>query len=151
MHRKILKIFVFVLAGITTGVMFARFTVKDFRHSSVVLKIDAGAKPIYINDYNGRQVLALSLRNLQNSKNIEVKMDGAVIQSWYPPVVRMPFYKMNVERGRFEGVNYGKRLPLYLVLDETFEHGDLEIIDSSNGSLIQSVHVMKGGSGGEHH
>lgn len=151
MHKKFLKVLVFVLAGISVGVMFARFNVKDYRHASAVLKRGAAAKPLYINDYNGRQVLALSLKNLQNSKNIEVKMDGAVIQSWYPPVVKMPFYKMNVEGGRFEGVNYGKRLPVYLVLDGTFEHGDLEIIDSSNGSLIQTVHVMRGGSDGEHH
>lgn len=152
MNKNILKVFFFLLAGIAVGVMFARFSVKDYRHVSVVLKEGAVTKPLYINDYDNTQVIALSLKNLQHAKNIELRMKGATVQSWYPPAVKMPFSKwMEVDGGKFKGITFGKRLPLYLIIDGLSECKELEIIDSSDGSIIQTVHVMKGGSDGGHH
>lgn len=152
MDRSLFKVFFFVLAGIAVGVMFARFSVKDYRHVSVVLKEGATTKPININDYDGTQVIALSLKNLQHARDIEVRMEGATVQSWYPPTVKMPFARwMEIEGGKLRGVEFGKRLPLYLILSGKSECRQLEIIDSSDSSIIQTVHVMKGGSDGGHH
>lgn len=150
--RKFFKGAVFVFAGIAVGAAFANFKSPDYRHASVMLKEGVNPKPINIANYDGTQVIALSLKNLQHAKDIEVRMEGATIQSWYPPVVKMPFYKwMDTEGGRFRGVAFGKRLPLYLTINGKGDCGEIEIIDSSDGSIIQTVHVMRGGADGGHH
>lgn len=150
--RKFLKAAVFVFAGAAVGAAFANFKSPDYRHASVMLKEGVNPKPISIADHEGVQVIALSLKNLQHAKDIEVRMDGATIQSWYPPVVKMPFSKwMEVDGGKFRGVAFGKRLPLYLTINGKNGCGEIEIIDSSDGSIIQTVHVTKGGSDGGHH
>ena len=98
MHAGYLKAALFVLAGIFTGVMFAGFKVQDYQHASIVIRKEEAAKPLYVSDYKGRQVIALSMKNLQGARDIEIKMDGAVVQRWYPPVVKMPYNKwMDVE------------------------------------------------------
>ncbi|HAK89344.1 MAG: hypothetical protein A2077_04660 [Nitrospirae bacterium GWC2_46_6] len=150
--RKFLKTAVFVLAGIAVGALFANFKVHDYRHASLAIKKDADKKTLNISDYNGRQVIAISLKNLQHAKDIEVRMDGATIQSWYPPAVKMPFYKwMEIDGGKFKGVGFGKRLPLYLTINGQGGCKEMEIIDSSNGSVIRTVHFMKGGADAGHH
>ncbi|TAL26758.1 MAG: hypothetical protein EPN94_02545 [Nitrospirae bacterium] len=147
-----LKIALFIFIGILTGLAFAGFRAGDYRHASIVIKKGEAAKPLYVGSYRGRQVIALSAKNLQSAKDIEIKMDGAVVQSWYPPVIKMPYSKwMNVEGGRFGGVDFGKRLPLYLIADNRKGCGEIEIVDLSDGSLIQRVHVMSGGSDDRHH
>ena len=152
MHAGYLKAALFVLAGIFTGVMFAGFKVQDYQHASIVIGKGGAAKPLYVSDYRGRQVIALSIKNLQSARDIEIKMDGAVVQSWYPPVVKMPYNKwIDVEGGRFRGVDFGKRLPLYLIADNRKACDEIEIVDLSDGSLIQRVHVMRGGSNDRHH
>ena len=70
--------------SIFTGVMFAGFKVQDYQHASIVIRKEEAAKPLYVSDYKGRQVIALSMKNLQGARDIEIKMDGAVVQSWYP-------------------------------------------------------------------
>ncbi len=150
--RKFLKAAVFVLTGIAVGAAFANFRSPDYRHASVILKEGVNPKPIHISNYEGAQVIALSLKNLQHAKDIEVRMEGATIQSWYPPAVKMPFSKwMEVDGGKFKGVSFGKRLPLYLSINGQSECKELEIIDSAKGSVIQTVHVMRGGADGGHH
>ncbi|MBI4686857.1 MAG: hypothetical protein HY756_03630 [Nitrospirae bacterium] len=151
MKRKFLGAFLFVAVGLAVGVMFAKFTAKDYKHASIAIKRGEKAKPLYINNYGGKQVLALSVKNLQHAKDIEVKADGIAIQSWYPPVVRMPFFDIDFKGGRFSGVAFGKRLPLYLIFDDGMDHKDIEIINSSDGTLIQTVHVMRGRGEGGHH
>ena len=150
--RKFFKAAVFVFAGIAAGAAFANFRPPDYRHASLILKEGVKPKPINIADYDGTQVIALSLKNLEHAKDIEVKMEGATIQSWYPPVIEMPFGKwMEVDGGKFRGVEFGKRIPLYLIIDGQSGCRELEIIDSASGSLIRTVHLMKGGSNGGHH
>ncbi|MDI6744055.1 MAG: hypothetical protein QMD07_01640 [Thermodesulfovibrionales bacterium] len=118
----------------------------------MILKEGVNPKPIHISNYKGAQVIALSLKNLHHAKDIEVRMDGAAIQIWYPPVVKMPFSKwMEVDGGKFKGVAFGKRLPLYLSINGQGECKELEIIDSANSSVIQTVHVMRGGADAGHH
>jgi len=151
MSSKFLKTIIFIFAGITAGIALANFSAKDFKHASIIVKRNVQAKPIHINDYKGKQVLALSLKIPDGPKDIEVKMKGAEIQSWYPPPVKMPFYKwMDVDGGRFHGVEPGKRLPLYLIIRQA-GCKELEIIDSSDSSIIQTVHVMRGGANAGHH
>ena len=86
-------------------------------------------------------------------RDIELRMEDATIQSWYPPVVRMPFGKwMEVDGGRFKGVGLRqKAFHLYLTINGQDGCRDIEVIDLSNGSLIQTVHVMRGGADGGHH
>lgn len=142
----------FIISGLLVGVALARFSVADYKHTSVVIGKGIHKGPLYISDYEGRQVIALSLKNLQRNKDIDIRMDGAEIQSWYPPPVKMPYYRwMDIEDGGFRGIEYGRRLPLYIVLNGDFEHGDLEIINPSDGSIIQSIHVMRGMDKGDHH
>ena len=149
--NSLVKTILFILIGILTGVALARFKTEDYRHASVILKEGVNPKPIHISNYEGAQVIALSLKNLQHAKDIEVRMEGATIQSWYPPVVGMPFVKWaGVDGGRFKGVAFGKRLPLYLTISGN-DCKEMEIIDSANGSVIQTVHVMRGGADGGHH
>jgi hypothetical protein len=150
--RKFLKTAVFVFAGIAVGAAFANFRSPDYRHASVMLKKGVNPKPVNISDYAGAQVVALSLKNLQHIKNIEVRAEGAKIESWYPPVVKMPFGRWTeVDGGKFRGVEFGKRLPLYLTIDGQSACKDIEIIDSANGSVIQTVRLMKGGADAGHH
>lgn len=151
MH-KFLKAAFFALAGIAVGIAFANFRSPDYRHVSVMLKKGVNPKPVNISNYDGSQVIAVSLKNLQYAKDIEVRINGAAIQSWYPPIVKMPFGKwMEVNGGKFRGVEPGKRLPLYLIIDGQSGCKEMEIIDSSSGSVIQTVHFMKGGSDAGHH
>ena len=150
--RKFLKAAVFVIAGIAVGALFANFRSPDYRHASVILKEGVNPKPIHISNYEGAQVIALSLKNLQHAKDIEVRMEGATIRSWYPPVVKMPFSKwMEIEGGKFKGVAFGKRLPLYLTISGQDGCKDIEVIDLSDGSVIQTVYVMRGGADAGHH
>ncbi len=151
MQRKFLSISLFVIAGLIVGIAFAKFTSKDYKHASIVIKRGEKAKPLYINNYEGKQVLALSVKNLQNAKDIEIKVDDIAIQSWYPPVVRMPFWDLDFKDGKFSKAAFGKRLPLYLIIDGNVDHKDMEIINSSDGMLIQTVHVMRGKGDGGHH
>lgn len=150
--RKFLKAAVFVIAGIAVGALFANFRSPDYRHASVILKEGVNPKPIHISNYNGRQVIALSVKNLHGAKDIELRLKDAEIQSWYPPVIKMPFGKwMEVDAGKFRGVEFGKRIPLYLTINGQSGCRELEIIDSSDGSLIHAVHLMRGGINGGHH
>lgn len=152
MYCSFLKTAFFVIVGIAIGVMFASFKVRDYHHTSLVIKKDAKTKPLHISDYNGRQVIAISVKNLHGARDIELRLKDAEFQSWYPPVIKMPFGKwMEVDGGKFRGVEFGKRIPLYLIINGQSGCLELEIIDSSNGSLIQTVHLMKGGSNGGHH
>lgn len=152
MYARFFKAALFVMSGIIVGALFAKFKTSDYHHAMLVLKKGAEARPLYVSRNDGRQVLALSLKNLQSSRDIEIRMAGADVQSWYPPVIKMPFRKwMEVEGGKFRGVDSGTRLPLYVISDSAVRCGDIEIIDSSNGSLIQTVHVMRGDFNGGHH
>ncbi|MBI3592896.1 MAG: hypothetical protein HY099_05395 [Nitrospirae bacterium] len=152
MYRSFLKTAFFVIAGIAIGVMFANFKVRDYHHTSLVIKKDAKTKPLHISDYNGAQVIALSVKNIHGAKDIELRLKDTEIQSWYPPVIKMPFGKwMEVDGGKFKGVEFGKRIPLYLIINGRSGCRELEIIDSSDGSLIQAVHLMRGGVNGGHH
>lgn len=152
MYRCFLKTAFFVIAGIAIGVMFANFKVRDYSHASLVITKDAKTKPLHISDYNSRQVIALSVKNLHGARDIELRLNDAKLQSWYPPVIKMPFGKwMEVDGGKFRGVEFGKRIPLYLIINGQNGCQELEIIDSSNGSLIQTVHLMRGGVNGGHH
>jgi len=152
MHRSFLKTAFFVIAGIAIGIMFANFKVCDYRHASLVIKKDVKTKPLHISEYNGVQVIALSIKNLHGAKDIELRLKDAEMQSWYPPVIKMPFGKwMEVDGGKFRGMEFGKRIPLYLIINGPGSSRDLEIIDSSDGSLIQVVHLMRGGANGGHH
>lgn len=152
MKARRIKIVLFALAGVATGVIFAGFGTRDYLHAMAVIKKGMDAKPIHISEHKGKQVIALSLRNLQHSRNIEIRMKDAVIQSWYPPVVRMPFgRRMEVEGGLFRGVDFGARLPLYLVVDGNIHCGAIEIIDADRGTAIQTVQVKRGGGHGGTH
>jgi len=148
---RILKGFLFILSGIAVGVAFARFSVKDYHHTSIVIKEDDRQRPVYMSDSKGRQVIALSVKNLTGKRDIGFRVEGAEIQSWYPPVVRMPFWNIDVEGSIFRGVGQGRRLPLYLIFDTFNGHGYLEIFDARDGSPIQKVHIMEGGNGKGHH
>lgn len=151
MRKKFFKTFLFVIAGIVIGTAFARFKVNDYRHASVVIKKGQEAKPLYINEYDGKQVLALSVKNLGYAKDIEIKMDGSLVQSYYQPVVKMPFWDLYVDGGKFRGAAFGQRLPVYLTIDAGDDHKNLEVIDSSDNTIIQTVHIMKGKGDGGHH
>lgn len=152
MNKKTLSIVFFALTGIVIGALFANFRSPDYHHASVMLKDGVKSKPINISNYNGSQVIALSLKNLQHAKDIEVRMEGATIQSWYPPAIKMPFRKwMEVDGSKFKGVSFGKRLPLYLKINGQSECKELELIDSERGSVIQTVHIMRGGADAGHH
>ena len=42
--------------------MFAGFKVQDYQHASIVIRKEEAAKPLYVSDYKGRQVIALSMK-----------------------------------------------------------------------------------------
>ena len=152
MGSNYLKTALFVAAGIAVGIAFAKFRTDDFHHAMLVLKKGPEPKTLYVSRNDGRQVLALSVKNLQGAKDIEVKMAGARVQSWFPPVVPLPFRTwMDVDGGKLRGVEIGDRIPLYIISERAVKCGDMEIIDSSSGALIRKVHVMRGEYNGGHH
>ncbi|MCC6346983.1 MAG: hypothetical protein IT388_07305, partial [Nitrospirales bacterium] len=83
--------------------------------------------------------------NLREAREIEVRMEGAEIQSWYPPVVRMPFNKgISFESGKFSGVEPGRRIPVYVVFDDDGRDRKIEVIDSADGFVIRTIEVLRG-------
>ncbi|MDA8165010.1 MAG: hypothetical protein M0017_08270, partial [Desulfobacteraceae bacterium] len=127
--KKTFKIALCLLAGFVIGTVFAKLDFPGYKHVMVML-MKGEAKPIYINGDGGRQVLALTIMNHQQARDIEVRMDGAEIQSWYPPVVKMPFSReLLVEGGKFRGIEHGKRLPVFVAYNDNGEKRKIDIID----------------------
>ena len=136
-----------LLAGLATGTAFANLHLPGYKHAVVMVRKGAAATVLYIDGRGGRQVLALSLKNLQKSKEIELRMPGGKIESWYPPIFPLPFSRwITVAGGRFKGLQSGQRLPVYVVFDDTGENRKLDVLDGTDGSLIQTVAVLRGRS-----
>jgi hypothetical protein len=150
--RKLYRIPLCLLAGLAFGVAAANLHFTGYRHAMVT--ISRGAKPetLSFRGSGGRQVLALTVKNMQPSRNIELRMQGAEIESWYPPVFTMPFARwMSVEGGKFRGVEFGKRLPVYVAFNDNGRSRSMEIIDSTDGSLIRAITLARGDGYERHH
>ncbi|MBI4689709.1 MAG: hypothetical protein HY754_05535 [Nitrospirae bacterium] len=142
--KRTIKVIIFLIAGFAAGTAIAKLSFPGYKHAMVTIKKAAESKPLYIGVDGGRYVLALSMKNLQRSKDIEIRMAGAEIHSWYPPVIRMPFSNpISFEAGRFKEVEFGKRLPVYVVFNDNGENRKIEIIDSMDGSRIQTINVLR--------
>jgi hypothetical protein len=113
----------------------------------------AGAEPVTLTvGEKGRQVLALSIVNASGARDIEVRLAGSRITSWLPAVVRIgPRAGIGFFDGKFTGVPPGRKLPVYAVLGADQERGRLEIIDTSDGSLIRAADIVRGRGHGLHH
>ena len=149
-----LKWVAFTVIGIGVGVVFANFRVPDYYHATVVLKEGGDSKPIYISENKGTKILALSVKNLQDSRDIEIKVTGGIIHSSYPPPVILPFRKwISVEGNVFRGLRYGMKLPLYVVLDGEGKSYELSFVRVTDGKPIKKVSIMAGGkfTHGSHH
>lgn len=161
MGRGWLQTIFFVGIGLMIGALLANFKSNDYRHTSLFLKTEGEIKPLPLNDFPGRQVIALSLKNLQPATDIRLQGEGISIQSWYPPVLPLPFRQWVAVAGgqtgeefRVSGVRFGQRLPLYLIVDGSKEGGgcrELVIRNGTNGALLRTVHLMPGGNDGGHH
>ncbi len=139
------------LAGLAFGAALANLKLPGYKHAMVTIARDAGPGYLSLNGGGGRQVLALTMKNLQPSQEIEIRMRGAEIESWYPPVFKMPFSRwMSVDGGRFRGIEFGRGLPVYVSFNDTGGNGRLEIVDLSDGSLIRAIEIGRG-SGHERH
>jgi hypothetical protein len=142
-----------LLAGLAVGAALSKVEFPGYKHVMVMARKGAETKPIYIGAGGGRQVLALTVKDLTDSGDIEIRMDGAEIESWFPPVVRMPFNKdISFEDGKFTGAGPGKRLPVYVAFNDDGEKRKIEVIDSTDGSIIQTLDVLRGkGNEKQHH
>ncbi|MBZ0155337.1 MAG: hypothetical protein K8I29_03870 [Alphaproteobacteria bacterium] len=140
-----------LLVGLAVGTVFAKLSFPGYTHATVVIRKGGAPKPLSLNGTGGRQVLALSMKNLQKSREIGIRMEGAEIQSWYPPVVRMPFNKgISFEEGIFSGVEPGKRIPVYIVFTDNGKNRKIEVVDPTEGSLIQTIDILRGQGDAEH-
>lgn len=155
-----LKTACFVGLGMIIGALFANFKSNDYRHASLLLKAPGEAGPLWLNDFSGRQVIALSLRNLQPITDLRLQGEGIAIRSWYPPPLPLPFRPWLTITGgktgeefRANGVRFGQRLPLYLIVEGSEDDGcrELTIRNGADGSLLRTVHLMPGGNDGGHH
>lgn len=144
MKRK-WKILFCALAGLAFGAALANLRLPGYRHATVTIAKGAGPGTLSLNGGGGRQVLALSMKNLQSSRDIEIRIPGAEIESWYPPVFRMPFSRwMSIEEGSFKGVEFGRRLPVYVAFNDNGKSRKMEIVDSADGSLIREIDIVRG-------
>jgi len=159
-QRKWLKTALAVIAGMAAAILFANFKTGDYRHQMLALKPGGGARPLSLNDYSGRQVIALSLRNFLPVTDLRLQGEGLTIQSWFPPPLPLPLGRRLMVaddpdgRGlRLRGVKTGQRLPLYLIVEGGGETAcrELEILNGADGSLLQTVHLMPGDNDGDHH
>lgn len=141
-----------IIAGLAVGAAFSKVEFPGYKHVMAMVRKGAEAKPVYIGEGGGRQVLALTVKNLTDSKEIEIRMDGASIESWYPPVVAMPFSRVpSFEGGRFSDAA-GKRLPVYVTFNDDGGDRKIEIVDSTDGSIIQTMDILRGkGDERQHH
>lgn len=155
-----LKTALFVGLGLVVGSLFANFKSNDYRHASLLLKANGEVGPLAINDYSGRQVVALSLRNLQPATDFSLQGEGIAIQSWYPPALPLPFRPwLTISGGaggeefRVKGARFGQRLPLYLIVEAGEAGGcrELTIRNNADGALLRTVHLLPGGDNGGHH
>lgn len=158
--KTALKTALFAGLGLVAGSLFANFRSPDYRHASLILKKTGESGLLAINDYSGRQVVALSLKNLQPASDLILQGEGFAIQSWYPPALPLPFKSWPVVSGgksgeefRARGVRLGQRLPLYLIVEGNEAGGcrELTIRNGANGALIRTVHLTPGGDNGGHH
>ena len=146
--KRGLKIAIFVIAGLIAGVAFARLDLPGFRYAMVPVKKGARLRPLYVGSAGGRRVLALSLKDLQGAGDIGIQADGALVQSWYPPVVRMPYgHSPDFRDGRFIGARSGEALPVYIVFgaDAGGKNKSRKIEIRADGEPIESITVLGGG------
>ena len=145
--KKGLKIAIFVIAGLAAGMAFACLDPPGFRFAMAPVRKGVRLRPFYVRSAGGRRVLALSLKDLQDARNIEIRADGALVQSWYPPVVRMPYsHSPDFRDGTFRGARSGETLPVYIVFRAgaggNNKNGKIEI--SADGAPIKSITVLGG-------
>lgn len=149
--RRAHKIVFSLLLGLAAGVGCAHLVFPGFQHAAVRIGKGAAEKPLFFNGNGGRQVFALSLKNLGEARDIEIRMEGGAIQSWYPPVVRMPFGKViPFEGGKFRGVEPGRRVPVYVVFHDNGKNRKIEVVDAADGSVLRTIDILRG-KGNERH
>ena len=149
--RPLARIFLCGLAGLAAGAGAAGLSFPGYLHAMVALGPGARSAPLRI-DGSRRQTLALSLTGLGAVREVDIRMPGAEISSWYPPVVRLPFNKVPYfSGGRFLGVEPGRKLPVYVAFEDDWTVRSIEILDAADGSLISSVAVTHGRADGQHH
>lgn len=149
--KRAYKVALCLLAGLAFGAAAANLRLPGYKHATVTIAKGAGPASLSLNGGGGRQVLALSIKNLQSARNIEIRMEGAEIESWYPPVFKMPFSRwMSVEGGKFKDVEFGRRLPVYVAFNDNGENRRMEIVDSADGSLIREIDIVRGDSHERH-
>ena len=137
------------LAGLAAGTAAASLRFPGYKHAMVQLAPGTQAGPIHI-DGSRRQLLALSLSGLA-VRNVEVRMQGARIGSWYPPAIRLPFSKVpSFSDGIFRDVGPDRKLPVYVAFDSDGTGRSIDFVNAKDGTLIKSVAVMRGGADGGH-
>ncbi|MCB4791471.1 MAG: hypothetical protein LHV68_06240 [Elusimicrobia bacterium] len=145
MQKKV-KLATCILAGLAAGISAANLSLPGYKHASLILSENSksAVKPLYYKGSGGRQVLAVSVKNRLELKEIGFRMQGALMQSWLPPVVTMPFFKgASFDRENYSGIKRGQNLPLYIVFNDSPEKHTLEVIDPKDNSVITSVNIVK--------
>lgn len=145
--RKGLRAALCALGGLAAGTGLAATKFPGYLHASVAL--DGPEKPLSI-DGGRRQFLALSVTGLQDTRELEVRMPGAEIGSWFPPAVRLPYGKAPAfSAGRFSGFGPDRRLPVYVGFDGG-SGASIDFVDAASGRLIRTVRIVRGGADGGH-
>lgn len=146
------KAFAYAILGIAVGVVFAKFSAPNYAHSSVILKENSEAKPIFIKKGIGRKTLALTIKNLQGAAEVRVDIEGGRIESVYPPPMVLSFRKWPaLKDSTLTGLTYGDRVPVYIALDEGRESYELLFSRISDNRMLLKVPIVEGERHGPHH
>lgn len=144
----------FLLLGLVVGSLFSNFRTADYLHVSVDLRPGSPPRPVVLREHAGRRVVAISLKNHLPQSDLELVAANGEIRSWLPPVLPLPFTRWpQFAGGSIRGMQFGRRLPLYLIMDGRDGCAELEIRNPADGALLQTVHFMRGegATGGGHH
>ena len=135
------------LGGLAAGAGLAGFKFPGYLHASVALN---GPEKTLSIDGERRQFLALSVTGLQATRELEVRMHGARIGSWFPPAVRLPYGDTPVfSAGKFSGFGPDRKLPVYVGFDSG-RCSAIDFVDAASGKLLRTVKIVRGGADAGH-
>lgn len=112
-----------------------------------MLKEDGAAQPLYLKPGIGRKTLALTVKNLQDSPEVQILVEGGEIQSASPPPMVLPFTTTKwpaLQGATMTGLRPGMKVPLYIALAGDRANYALSFVRVADGKTLLTVPVIEG-------
>lgn len=136
-----------MVLGLAVGAGSAQFMPPQFVHGSVMLKENGAAQPLFLKPGIGRKTLALTVKNLQDSAEVQIQVEGGEIQSASPPPMGLPFTTTQwpvLQGATMTGLRPGMKIPLYIALAGDRANYALSFVRVADGKTLLTVPVIEG-------